>query len=389
LNSSSPWYRFGRKTPEEREALIREFLPSEERAFFMGTPPQRQMAETMIEAAAGQIPIPLGIADGYLINQERLAIPMATEEPSVAAASRFAASLIARGGGFTAEADKALIIAQVFLSHCGDTEEALKHSLDRILEKQDFLKKSLQPLLASMESRGGGWHSLRGEVLPRTATVKLEILLDVRDSMGANKAIALAEKAAPLAAEICSGRKVMAICSNASDLRCGRASFSLPLDRLTPGGSALAEQIVLAADIAREDRNRAVTHNKGIMNGVSALALATGNDTRALEAAVHSFACRSGSYQPLTRYAIKDHCLTGQIELPLPLASKGGTVESHPSARAAFRIMGFPDSQKLMQIAASLGLAQNFAALRALVSEGISQGHMALHRRKFAASEDR
>jgi hydroxymethylglutaryl-CoA reductase len=218
----------------------------------------------------------------------------------------------------------------------------------------------------------------------------VDLLIDVRDAMGANRLNAAAERARPLLEEMGRGRVLMAILTNAAEERRAGACFSLPVDRLgvrlPPGMSAAeaARRIAAASRLAQEDPSRAVTHNKGIMNGISSLALATLNDTRAIEAAAHAWAARGGSYRGLSRYTVEGGVLRGDIELPLALATAGGSVDFHPASRASLAILGNPDARRLARIAAALGLAQNLAALLALVTTGIQQGHMRYHAARMA-----
>jgi hydroxymethylglutaryl-CoA reductase len=223
--------------------------------------------------------------------------------------------------------------------------------------------------------------------LPESETLRVHFHLDVRDAMGANLVNTCAEALKPEIARITRGDILMAILTNRADQRLAGARFILPLHALTRGdykGMALAQRIVQATKVADTDPARAVTHNKGIMNGISALTLATANDTRGIEAAAHAWAARDGHYRSLTSYRIEHEALVGEIELPLPLATVGGGVGFHPAARAALKIMGNPDAQGLARFAAALGLAQNFAAITALTGEGIQAGHMRLHAGRLA-----
>lgn len=272
---------------------------------------------------------------------------------------------------------------QIFLKGCSPGAE------EKLAAAGETLKERLQPHWESLEKRGGGWHSFKVETLEE-GLLKGEITLNVCDAQGANRVNQLAEAALPLMEEITGGEGVMAICSNSSRQRIARASFCLPLKSLGQGkgGRNIAKKIVLACRIAEMDPGRAITHNKGIMNGVTALALATGNDTRALEAAVHSYACRTGQYRPLSRFTIEGESLLGRIELPMALATRGGITGVHPAAKGSLALLGDPHASDLTAIAAAVGLAQNFAALRALVTEGIQKGHMKLHRRKSSYGEN-
>jgi len=238
-----------------------------------------------------------------------------------------------------------------------------------------------------MEKRGGGYRGMEVTYLESLEVLRLHFHLDVRDAMGANIINTCAEALRPLVENLTGGRVILAILSNQALGRLTKARFSLPFSALRRGqwaGKELAERIVLATEIANQDPARAVTHNKGIMNGISSLALATANDTRGIEAAVHSWAARSGSYGSVTQYWIQDELLVGELEAPLPFAVVGGGVSFHPAAQANLQLLGNPSAVQLSRIAAALGLAQNFAALSALTGEGIQQGHMRLHAGRLA-----
>ena len=342
------------------------------------TAPLRELADVMVESAVGCLPVPLGVADGFIVDGQEVSIPMAIEEPSVIAAARFAARLVGRDGGFTTWATEPLMAAQVFLEGVSAQGET------RLASCAPRVRETLAGPLASLERRGGGFRGIRVARLP-SSTVRVDILVDVRDAMGANRLNTAAELARPALEEAGGGRVLMAILSNAAEERRAGARFALPVDRLAvrlPEGMSAAEaarRIVAGAELAQEDTSRAVTHNKGIMNGISSLALATLNDTRAIEAAAHAWAARGGTYRGLSRYTVEGGALRGEIELPLAFATAGGSVDFHPAARASLAILGNPDARRLARIAAALGLAQNLAALLALVTSGIQQGHMRYH----------
>lgn len=341
------------------------------------------LADAMVEQAVGYMGVPLGLAGPFTIDRRKIMIPMATEEPSVVAAASFAGSILSRHGGITTEAAEPVMTAQLFVEEITDGEEASR----LIRESEDEIRSHLASTLESMEKRGGGWRKIDTRWIAPSRTLVVNLLIDVRDAMGANLLNSAAEEIRPLVEKITGGRVLMAILSNRSLERTATASFSLPVEELGRNGfdgAETARRIVRADEIARQDPNRAVTHNKGIMNGINALALVTGNDTRAIEAAAHSYAGRFGPYHGLTRYRIEDNILHGFLEMPLPFASTGGAVGFHPVSRWAMEIMKNPDARELSRIAAALGLAQNLSALRALVSEGIQKGHMGLHARRLA-----
>ncbi len=359
-------------------------LDDEEWDGISASPALLALSDVMVENAVGCLPVPLGIAEGFLIDGEEIAIPLAVEEPSVVAAASFAARLVRHDGGFTTWAADPLMTAQVFLE--GVSESGQK----RLDGCGDRVRAALAPHLASLEKRGGGFRGARVSRLPATGTVRVEVTIDVRDSLGANRLNTAAELLRPLLEEVSGGRSLMAILSNEARDRIAGARFDVPVQRLAAGlpqgmdGAEAARRIAAASDIAQEDPSRAVTHNKGIMNGIASLALATMNDTRALEAAAHAWASRSGRTTGLSTYVVRDGRLTGELSLPLALATVGGAVDFHPAARAALRILGAPDARRLARIAAALGLAQNLAALLALVTRGIQHGHMRSHAARLA-----
>lgn len=379
---------FRKRSVRERNRLLGELLElsHDERAALASGHGLLDLADVMVESAVGFMPLPLGVAAGFRIDDKTYDIPMATEEPSVIAAAGFAAAVIRRAGGFCTWADEPLMTAQVFLEGVPPGGEAA------IAAAEAEVAAALAPLLASMQHRGGGFRALRARrALTGTAAARevvcAEIVIDVRDAMGANVLNSAAETAAPILEHAAGGRRVMAILSNAARERRAGARFRLPLSKLrrgAHGGQALAERIVLANEIAADNAERAVTHNKGIMNGITALALATANDTRAIEAAVHAYAAREGGYRALTEYRIENNELVGCFSAPLAFGTVGGAVGFHPVARSALRLLGDPGSERLARIAAALGLAQSFAAVLALVTEGIQAGHMRLHANRLA-----
>lgn len=342
------------------------------------------LAEVLVENSLGFHQVPLGVATGFVIDGVEVDIPLAVEEPSVIAAASFMAWVIGRNGGFETHAARPLIAAHVYLEDVPDTWPR------RVQDGRAGLLAEIGVALDPMTRRGGGFRDLSfREFADAPGTIRCEIILDVRDAMGANIANTVAERASRYLESILGARRLMAILTNDSSRRLARASFRLPVDALARAGipgSRMAERIVRGARIAELDPERAVTHNKGIMNGVSALALATGNDTRGLEAAVHAFAARSGSYRPVSSFRLDDQgaCLEGSIELPLPLGTLGGAVGALPTSEIALAILGRPSAAELSRYAAALGLAQNTAALAALVGEGIQSGHMRLHAGRLA-----
>jgi hydroxymethylglutaryl-CoA reductase len=342
------------------------------------------LADVMVEQAVGYMGVPLGVAGPLLIDNREYMIPMSTEEPSVIAAVTFAGILTGQDGGFITSSSEPVMMAQIFLEDLGQLGAA---GVEKIMSSASRIREHLKPVLSSMEDRGGGWRGIEARWIAPSRTLAVNLKIDVRDAMGANLLNSAAEKLRPLLEEITGGSVLMGILSNRSWDRTASARFSIPVGKLRRGGytgEETARRIVRAARVAREDPDRAVTHNKGIMNGVSALALATGNDTRAVEAAAHAYAGRYGPYHGLSEYWLENGLLHGSLEMPLPFAITGGAVGYHPVSRWSLELLGRPDAPGLSRIAAALGLAQNLAALRALVSEGIQKGHMALHARRLS-----
>lgn len=342
------------------------------------------LADVMVESSVGIMPVPEGIAAGFLIDGETYDVPLATEEPSIIAAATYAARIVSRAGGFATHADEPVMTAQVFLE--GEDPHAITERLDAA---RGQLEEIAREGLERMAARGGGFRALRVETVPGPGAglVKVEIDVDVRNAMGANLLNTLAERIKHEAGRLSEARGLMAVLTNSARRRRARAEFAVPTSRLARAdfsGEEAARRIVLATAAADADPDRAVTHNKGVMNGITSLALATANDTRAIEAAAHAWAARSGAYRSLTSYSVDGEYLRGSIELPLAFATVGGAVSFHPAAQRALALLGTPDAATLSRIAAALGLAQNFAAVYALVSEGIQHGHMRLHARRVA-----
>lgn len=341
------------------------------------------MVKTQIENGIGIMGLPLGLATGFLIDGTSYNLPLATEEPSVIAAASFAATVVARHGGFITTATAPLMAFEVVFE---DPEHSLR---DRVTQSVGDIREILAVPLASMTARGGGLRDVTVTSLPELPAVKIQVTVDVRDALGANVLNTCAEQVGTFLGNQIGQRPLMCIVCNAADQRRATATCTLlppQVAQLCKGQyppSECARRVALAGRLAQVDRDRAITHNKGIMNGITAMALATGNDTRALEAAVHAWASRDGTYKGLSQFEVNSEgLLTAHLELPLPLATIGGVTQHHPTSRFALNLLGHPDSPTLMRLAAALGLAQNLAALCALVSTGIQQGHMPLHDKK-------
>lgn len=382
---------FHRLPVAERQGLISRLadLDDEERALLSSESPlSLEAAARLTENTVGVYALPMGLALNFVVNGQDVLVPMVTEEPSVIAAASNAARLARPGGGFAAEADPPCMIAQVQLVDVPEPERAR----DLLREAQTRICGRIDELAPGMARRGGGARGVEARVLTGPdgrPFVVVHLLVDVGDAMGANAINTIAEQTAPLLAEISGGTPHLRILSNLTDRRCGRASVRYRHEDLAMegrSGEEVAHGVELASYFAEADPYRATTHNKGIMNGVDAVALATGNDWRALEAGAHAFAARDGHYGALSTWRVEGRELVGRIELPLAVGTVGATVEGNPRARLALKLMGVSSAQGLIEVLAAVGLAQNFGAVRALATEGIQKGHMARHARAVAAA---
>ncbi len=355
-------------------------------SFSESAPLTFEAADHMIENAIGVMGLPLGVGLNFLINGRDLLIPMVVEEPSVVAAASSAARLIRDAGGFTAEADPSLMIAQIQLLHVPDLEQATR----RIEEAAPRLIAAANDVHPNMRKRGGGAKRIEVRSLPETAVgpmLVVHLIVDVGDAMGANAINTQAEALSPVIEELSGGVARLRILSNLADQRLARATTRIPsallkTDKLS--GAEVAQRMMEAWAFADADPYRAATHNKGAMNGIDAVAIATGQDWRGIEAGAHAFAARNGKYGPFTEWRVVDDTLVGKIELPLALGTVGGNLECNPRVRFALKMLGVQSARELAAIMAAVGLAQNFAAMRALVTDGIQRGHMALHARGLA-----
>lgn len=350
------------------------------------------MADVMIENVVGCFALPLGIAPNFCVDGRDYLVPMAVEEPSIVAGLSSAARLARRGGGFATIRSESLLAGQVHLDGIAEPEEAAR----RLTENREALLRAGNALIPRLVARGGGLCDLaiRRLTLDRGETVlAVHLLVDTRDAMGANTVNTLSEALAPEIAAISGGRATLRILSNLADRALVVARVRFALADLGPGLEAAVrarDGIVLANRLANADPYRAATHNKGIMNGIDALAIATGNDWRAIEAGAHAYAARGGRYGALTDWEIgPEGDLEGRIELPLKPGIAGGTVGSNPAALLCLRMTAVRSADELASLMAAVGLAQNFAALRALATTGIQAGHMRLHARSAAAAAAR
>lgn len=336
----------------------------------------------MIENVVGSMTLPLGIATNFLINGKDYLIPMAIEEPSVVAAASNAARMARDYGGFTATDTGPNMIAQIQTINVLDPEAAKVKIMEA---KEDLLAfaNEQDPILVRF---GGGAKDLRVRIFDSKVGIMVvtELIVDTRDAMGANAVNTMAEALAPRIERITGGRVILRILSNLAEFRLVRSSATFDKEQL--GGEEVVNDIITAWAFAEADPYRCATHNKGIMNGIDAVVIATGNDFRAIEAGAHSYAALNG-YSSLTKYEkSQDGNLVGSIEIPMAVGLVGGATKVHPAARASVKILGVKTATELGHVIASVGLAQNLAALRALASEGIQKGHMALHARNVAAT---
>jgi len=346
-----------------------------------------EQADRMIENVVGIYPLPLGIAVNFLINGRDYLIPMALEEPSGVAGLRHAAKLIREGGGFKAESTEPIMIAQVQVLDVEDMAQAKA----KIMAAKDEILALANRKHPTIVSLGGGAKGIEFREFPETPVgpmLVVHILYDTRDAMGANALNTAAEAVAPLIEQITGGRVVLRILSNLADRRLARAWCRIPWQAFEGKGvpgREVVKGIVEAWALAVVDPYRAATHNKGIMNGIDAVAIATGNDWRAIEAGAHAYAARGGRYTSLTTWnQTPEGDLEGTIELPLAVGTVGGATRAHPLARVCLKILGVKSARELAEVMACVGLAQNLAALRALATEGIQRGHMKLHARQVA-----
>ena len=377
---------FYKLTPKERLALVKQFadLSDAECAVLQNTGSlPLDLADHMIENVVGAIPTPIGIGVNFLVNKRDYLIPMATEEPSVVAAASYAAKMVRDGGGFFTSSTPPIMIGQVQVVNVNDPQGAMVRVL---AAKTEILKKANEqdPVLASV---GGGAKEVEAKVINTTLGPMLivELQVDCRDAMGANAVNTMAEAVAPLIEQITSGHVYLRIISNLATKRLAKAWCIVPKESV--GGEDVVDGIVNASAFAAADPYRAATHNKGAMNGIIAVVIATGNDHRAIEAGAHAYASLKGQYTSLSTWEknVKGD-LVGSIELPMAVGLIGGAVRTHPTAKVAMKILGVKTANEFSEVLAAVGLAQNLGALRALAHEGIQRGHMSLHARNIAVA---
>jgi hydroxymethylglutaryl-CoA reductase len=377
-------------TPQQRLHRVAEAagLDAQDRALLAqaGALPL-DVADGMIENVVGTFELPLGIASNFLVNGKNVLVPMVVEEPSVVAAASFMAKLARESGGFFTSSTAPLMRAQIQM--VGMTDPYGVRQI--VLENKAEIMARANARDTVLIGMGGGCKDIEVHVFdstPRGPMVVAHLIVDVRDAMGANTVNTMAETVSAYIEQITSATVRLRILSNLADLRLARARVTLSPETLATAdytGSEVIEGVLDAYTFAKIDPYRAATHNKGIMNGIDPVIVATGNDWRAVEAGAHAYAAQSGRYTSLTRWEkTRDGHLVGSIELPMPVGLVGGATKTHPLARWALRVMQVQSAQELGEIAAAVGLAQNLGALRALSTEGIQRGHMALHARNIA-----
>lgn len=380
---------YNRSLDERHEALIqRGWATPEQLAALTGEAGlSNEQADHMIENVLGVYGLPLGIAINFIVNGREVLVPMSIEEPSVVAGASFMAKLARPGGGFFAHATEPEMIGQMQLLDVPDIHAARLE----ILEQKERLLGEVAQVDPVLKRLGGGPRDLEVRLIensPIGPFLVLHLIYDVRDAMGANAVNTASEHLAPLVESITGGRVHLRILSNLADRRLARARCTIPLSELAfdeYGAKEVRDGVIAAWAFAAADPYRAATHNKGIMNGVDAVVIATGNDWRAVEAGAHAYAARSGSYTSLSTWGQDaEGNLVGTLEMPMAVGIVGGATKVHPGAQAALNLMGVSTARELAEIIVSVGLAQNLAALRALATEGIQRGHMGLHARQVA-----
>lgn len=338
--------------------------------------------DNLIENQISEFELPMGIAQNFVINGQSFLIPMVTEEPSVIAAASNGAKI---AGNFVAEIKERLMRGQIVFYDVKNSDKIA----NEILEKQEKIFEQAELSYPSIVKRGGGLREVSSRIFSSQKFLSVDAKVDVKDAMGANIINSILEGIAELFRRWFPDEKILfSILSNYATESLVKVTCEIPVERLSKkaDGYEIGQKIMAASQYSKIDPYRASTHNKGIMNGINAVILATGNDTRAISAAIHAYAAKDGAYQGLANWELQEKMLVGELEIPLPVATVGGGVKVLPKAQAAMEILDISDAKELAKVIAAVGLAQNLAALRALVSEGIQQGHMSLQARSLALS---
>ena len=383
------WNGFSKKSYQERLELLKaQALLSPERQESLEQDEQISVtvADQLSENVVGTFSLPYSLVPEVLVNGQEYTVPYVTEEPSVVAAASYASKIIKRAGGFTAQVHERQMIGQVALYQVANPEQAQ----EKIAGKKAELLELANQAYPSIVKRGGGARDLHVEQIKgETDFLVVYLHVDTQEAMGANMLNTMLEALKPVLEELSQGQSLMGILSNYATDSLVTASCRIAfryLSRQKDQGREIAEKIALASQFAQADPYRATTHNKGIFNGIDAILIATGNDWRAIEAGAHTFASRDGHYQGLSswRLDLETEELVGEMTLPMPVATKGGSIGLNPRVALSHELLGNPSAKELAQIIVSIGLAQNFAALKALVSTGIQQGHMKLQAKSLA-----
>ena len=383
------WNGFSKKSYQERLELLKaQALLSPERQVSLEQDEQMSVtvADQLSENVVGTFSLPYSLVPEVLVNGQEYTVPYVTEEPSVVAAASYASKIIKRAGGFTAQVHERQMIGQVALYQVDDPELAQ----EKIASKKAELLELANQAYPSIVKRGGGARDLHvEEIKGETDFLVVYLHVDTQEAMGANMLNTMLEALKPVLEELSQGQSLMGILSNYATDSLVTASCRIAfryLSRQKDHGREIAEKIALASQFAQSDPYRAATHNKGIFNGIDAILIATGNDWRAIEAGAHAFASRDGHYQGLSQWTLdfEREELVGEMTLPMPVATKGGSIGLNPRVALSHELLGNPSAKELAQIIVSIGLAQNFAALKALVSTGIQQGHMKLQAKSLA-----
>ena len=383
------WNGFSKKTYHERLELLKaQALLSPEKQTSLEQDEQISLAvaDQLSENVVGTFSLPYSIIPELLVNGQDYTVPYVTEEPSVVAAASYASKIIKRAGGFTAQVHERQMIGQVALYQVANPEQAQ----EKIASKKAELLELANQAYPSIVKRGGGARDLHVEQIKgETDFLVVYLHVDTQEAMGANMLNTMLEALKPVLEELSQGQSLMGILSNYATDALVTASCRIAFRYLSPQrdqGREVAEKIALASQFAQADPYRATTHNKGIFNGIDAILIATGNDWRAIEAGAHAFASRDGRYQGLSQWTLdmEREELVGEMTLPMPVATKGGSIGLNPRVALSHELLGNPSAKELAQIIVSIGLAQNFAALKALVSTGIQQGHMKLQAKSLA-----
>src|SRR5699024_4241374 len=384
---------FYNMTVAERRQLLQNmafFSENDAEYLFAKEPLPVETADNMIENVIGTYPLPLGLGLTFLINGKEYAIPMAIEEPSVVASASYMAKIVRSAGGFITEATDRIMIGQIQVVGCADFQAAK----EAILQARENLLGRANDAYPSLVNRGGGARDLEVRLLNEESgshysqMLIVHLYVDTKDAMGANMINTMVEALAPEVERLTGGKVYLRILSNLPDRCLTRARCEIQPDKLAGDGFSgedVRDGVIRAFEFADSDPYRAATHNKGIMNGIDPVVIATGNDWRAVEAGAHAYAARDGRYRSMTTWSIDEKGnLVGELELPIAVGTVGGATRVHPMAQLALKMLGTDSAGELAQIITAVGLAQNLGALRALVTEGIQKGHMALHSRSVA-----